>query len=87
MSSQLDGVSSRMEEMNTQSVVLEQVASNFSHFIIEHWIPAQAVLVDLHNATCPSCQRADAMANNGCLSSQSERADSATAIPVPLPNS
>ena len=52
VSSQLDRVSSRMKEMNTWLVALEQVASNFSHFIIEHWIPAQAVLVDLRNATC-----------------------------------
>ena len=72
VSSQFDGVSSRMEEMNSQLVVLEQVASNFSHFIIEHWISAQAVLVNLHNATCPSCQRVDAMANNGHLPSESK---------------
>ena len=68
--SQFDGVSSRMEEMNTQLVALEQVASNFNHFIIEHWIPAQAILVDLHDATCPSCQRANAVADNGHLAAE-----------------
>ena len=72
VSSQLNGVASMMEGMNTRLVALEQVASNFSHFIIEHWLPTQAVLIDLHNATCPSCQKADGMANNGHLSSQSE---------------
>ena len=61
VSSQIDGVSSRLEEMNIQLVALEQVASSFSHFIIEHWVPAQALLIDLHNSTCPSCQRADGM--------------------------
>ena len=34
VSSQLDSVSSILEEMNTWLVALEQVASNFSHFII-----------------------------------------------------
>ena len=72
VSSQFDGISSWMEEMNTWLVALEQVASNFSHFIIEHQIPAQAILVNLHNATCPSCQRANGMADNGHLSSESE---------------
>ena len=33
VSSQLNGIASRL-------VALENVASNFSHFIIEHWIPA-----------------------------------------------
>ena len=60
------------EEMNTRLVALEQVASNFSHFIIEHWLPTQTILVDLHNATCPSCQKADALANNGHLPSESK---------------
>ena len=72
VSSQLDGVSSQMEGMNAWLVILEQVASNFSHFIIEHWIPAQAILVNLHNTICPSCQKEDAMANNGHLSSKSK---------------
>ena len=63
-------VSSQMDGMVSQLVALENVASDFSHFIIEHWIPAQAVLVELHNATCPTCQRADAMANNGGLASK-----------------
>ena len=63
-------LSSQMDGMVSWLVALENVASNFGHFIIEHWSPAQAVLVDLHNATCPSCQRADAMANNGDLTSK-----------------
>ena len=87
MSSQLDGVSSTMEGFNGWLVALEQVASNFHHFINEHWLPAQAILVNLHNATCPSCQKADGMADNGCLSSESERVGGAPPIPVPLPNS
>ena len=70
MSSQFDGVSSKMEEMSTWLVALEQVASNFSHFIIEHWVPTQAILIYLHNSTCPSCQRADGLANNGGLASE-----------------
>ena len=80
VSSQMDGVKSRL-------VALEKVASSFSHFIIEHWVPAQAILVDLHNSTCPSCQRADAMANNGHLASEYVQSGRATLIPVPLPNS
>ena len=58
VSSQVDGVESRL-------VALERVAASFSHFIIEHWVPTQAILIDLHNSTCPSCQRADGMADNG----------------------
>ena len=38
VSSQMDGVESRL-------VALEKVASSFSHFIIEHWVPAQAILM------------------------------------------
>ena len=52
VSSQMDGVKSRL-------VALEKVAASFSHFIIEHWVPTQAILIDLHNSTCPLCQRAD----------------------------
>ena len=55
VSSQMDGIASWL-------VALENVASNFSHFIIEHWISAQAILVNLHDATCHSCQRANVMA-------------------------
>ena len=80
VSSQMDGVESRL-------VALEKVAAFFSHFIIEHWVPAQAILIDLHNSTCPSCQRADGMANNGGLVSESVRSGRAGPIPVPLPNS
>ena len=76
-----------MEGINSQLVALEQVASNFSHFIIEHWIPTQAVLVNLHNATCPSCQKADAMANNGHSSSKSKQVGGTAPIPIPPPNS
>ena len=80
VSSQMDGVESRL-------VALEKVAASFSHFIIEHWVPAQAILVDLHNATCPSCQRADAMADNGGLVSESVRSGRTAPVPIPPPNS
>ena len=80
VSSQMDGVESRL-------VALERVASSFSHFIIEHWVPAQAILIDLHNSTCPTCQRADAMADNGSLVSESIQSGQAAPIPVPPPNS
>ena len=80
VSSQMDGVESRL-------VALEKVASYFSHFIIEHWVPAQAILIDLHNSTCPSCQRADAMADNGGSASESVQSGQAVALPVPPPNS
>ena len=80
VSSQMDGVESRL-------VALEKVASSFSHFIIEHWVPAQAILVDLHNSTCPLCQRAGVMANNGNLASESVQSGWAAPIPIPLPNS
>ena len=80
VSSQMDGVESRL-------VALERVTASFSHFIIEHWVPAQAILIDLHNSTCPSCQRADGMADNGGLVSESIRSGRAALIPVPLPNS
>ena len=64
-------VSSQMDGIESQLVALERVAASFSHFIIEHWVPTQAILIDLHNSTCPSCQRADAMANNRSLASES----------------
>ena len=80
VSSQMDGVESRL-------VALEKVAASFSHFIIEHWVPAQAILIDLHNSTCPSCQRADGMADNGGSASKSVRSGRAAPIPVPPPNS
>ena len=80
VSSQMGGVESRL-------VALEKVAASFSHFIIEHWVPAQAILIDLHNSTCPSCQRVDGMADNGGLASESIRFGRATPIPVPPPNS
>ena len=80
VSSQMDGVESRL-------VALEKVAASFSHFIIEHWVPAQAILIDLHNSTCPSCQRADGVALNGGSSSESVRSGRAAPIPVPPPNS
>ena len=51
-------VSLQMDGVESQLVALEKVAASFSHFIIEHWVPAQAILIDLHNSTCPSCQRA-----------------------------
>ena len=55
-------VSSQMDGVESWLVALEKVAASFSHFIIEHWVPTQAILINLHNSTCPSCQRADAMA-------------------------
>ena len=80
VSSQMDGVESRL-------VALEKVTASFSHFIIEHWVPTQAILIDLHNSTCPSCQRADGLADNGGSVSESIRSGWAAPIPVPLPNS
>ena len=64
-------ISSQMDGVKSWLVALEKVAASFSHFIIDHWIPTQAVLVDLHNTTCPSCQRVDAMADNGGSASES----------------
>ena len=58
-------VSSQMDGVESQLVALEKVAASFSHLIIEHWVPAQTILIDLHNSTCPLCQRADGMAENG----------------------
>ena len=80
VSSQMDGVESRL-------VALEKVAASFSHFIIELWVPAQAILIDLHNSTCPSCQRADALADNGGSASESVRSGRAAPVPIPPPNS
>ena len=79
-------VSSQMDEVESRLVALEKVAASSSHFIIEHWVPAQAILIDLHNSTCPLCQRADAMADNGGSASESVWSGRATPIPVPLPN-
>ena len=64
-------VSSQMDGVESHLVALEKVASSFSHFIIEHWVPTQAILIDLHNSTCPSCQRADGVADNGDSTSKS----------------
>ena len=64
-------VSSQMDGVESWLVTLEKVAASFSHFIIEHWVPTQAILIDLHNSTCPSCQRADTMADNGGSVSES----------------
>ena len=80
VSSQMDGVKSRL-------VALEKVAAPFSHFIIENWVPTQAILIDLHNSTCPSCQRADAMADNGGSVSEFIQSGRATPVPIPPPNS
>ena len=38
-----------------QLVALKKVAQSFSHFTIEHWIPAQQVHINLHNSFCPDC--------------------------------
>src|SRR6202000_1952855 len=80
-------VSLQMDRVESRLVALEKVASSFSHFIIEHWVPAQAILIDLHNSPCPSCQRADGMADNGGLASESVRSGQAAPVPVPPPNS
>ena len=80
-------ISSQMDGVELQLVALEKVATSFSHFIIDHWIPAQAILIDLHNSTCPSCQRVDAMADNGGSASKPIRSGRAAPIPIPLPNS
>ena len=80
-------VSSQMDGVESQLVALEKVAASFSHFIIEHWVPAQAILIDLHNSTCPSCQRADGMADNGGSVSESVQSGRATLVPIPPPNS
>ena len=80
-------VSSQMDGVESWLVALEKVASSFSHFIIEHWVPAQAILIDLRNSTCPSCQRSDAMADNGGSASEPIRPGQAAPIPVPPPNS
>src|ERR1700743_3505272 len=80
-------VSSQMDGVESQLVTLEKVAASFSHFIIEHWVPAQAILIDLHNSTCPLCQRADAMADNGGSASESLRPGGAAPVPIPPPNS
>ena len=80
-------VSSQMDGVESQLVALERVAASFSHFIIEHWVPAQAILIDLYNSTCPSCQRVDGMADNGGSASESIRSGQTALIPVPPPNS
>ena len=80
-------VSSQMDGVKSWLVALEKVAASFSHFIIEHWVPAQAILIDLHNSTCPSCQRADGMANNGDSASKSVQSSQAAPVPIPPPNS
>ena len=80
-------VSSQMDGVESWLVTLEKVAVSFSHFIIEHWVPTQAILIDLHNSTCPLCQRADGMANNGGSVSESVQSSQAAPIPVPPPNS
>ena len=76
-----------MDGVESQLIALEKVAASFSHFIIEHWVPAQAILIDLHNSTCPSCQRADGLTDNGGLASKPIRSGQTVAIPVPPPNS
>ena len=64
-------VSSQMDGVESWLVALKKVAVSFSHFIIEHWVPAQVILIDLHNSTCPLCQRVDGMADNGGSASKS----------------
>ena len=80
-------VSLQMDGVESLLVTLEKVTSSFSHIIIEDWVPAQAILINLNNSTCPSCQRADEMVNNGGLASKSIRSSWAALLPVPPPNS
>ena len=80
-------VSSQMDGVESWLVAFEKVAASFSHVIIDHWVPAQAILINLHNSTCPSCQRVDGMANNGGSASESVQSGQAAPVPVPLPNS
>ena len=80
-------VSSQMDGVESWLVALEKVASSFSYFIIEHWVPTQAILINLHNSTCPSCQRVDAMADNGGSASECVRSGRAAPVPIPPPNS
>ena len=80
-------ISPQMDGVESQLVALEKVTASFSHFIIDHWVPAQAILIDLHNSTCPSCQRADGMADNGGPAFESIQSSEATLVPIPLPNS
>ena len=80
-------VSSQMDGVESWLVALEKVAASFSHFIIEHWVPTQAILIDLHNSTCPSCQKVDGLANNGGSASESIQSGQAALVPVPPPNS
>ena len=68
-------------------VALEKVAASFSHFIIEHWVPTQAIFIDLYNSTCPSCQRVDGLADNGGSASESVQSGQAAPVLVPLLNS
>ena len=79
-------VSSQMDGVEYPLVALEKVTASFSHFIIDHWVPAQAILIDLHNSTCPSCQRADEMAKNWCSAPKPNQSGQATPYPVPPPN-
>ena len=80
-------IPSQMDAIESQLVTLEKVAASFSHFIIKHWIPAQVILIDLHNSTCPSCQRVDGMADNGNLESKSIKSGWSAPIPIHLPSS
>ena len=80
-------VSSQMDGVELWLVALEKVAASFSHFIIDHWVPAQAILIDLHNSTCPLCQRADGMADNGGSVSEPVQSGQAAPVPIPPPNS
>ena len=76
-----------MDGVESWLVTLEKVGASFSHFIIEHWVLTQAILIDLHNSTCPSCQRADGLANNEGLASKSIQSGQAAPVPIPQPNS
>ena len=64
-------VSSQMDEMESQLVALENIACSFSHFIIENWIPAQQIIVSLHNTYCWDCQAANGLANHVDFSGES----------------
>ena len=80
-------ISSQMGGMESWLVALENIACSFSHFIIEHWIPAQQIIISLHNAYCWDCQAVNGLANHGDSSGESIQSSQASSIPVPLPNS
>ena len=80
-------VSSQMDGLESRSVALEAVTHSFSHFIVEHWIPAQEVLVSLYDLFCQDCWAAHGIAHHGHSSSKPLISSQASPIPVPPPGS